>query len=56
MEKDIKPTPASTLVNMTKALPVIPDGARPVVYEQVIPGASAKSDRSAGKPDPAHND
>lgn len=53
---EITPTPASVLVDMTKALPVIPNGARSVVYEQVIPNANERADASYGKPDPAHND
>lgn len=53
-DTNIKLTPVSEIVAKTKALPEIPNGAHPVVYEQVIPNASIKADRSYGKPDPAH--
>ena len=51
MENEIKLTPASKIVEMTKARPEIPNGAKPVVYEQVVNGKSG----DVGRPDPAHN-
>jgi hypothetical protein len=51
-DKDITLTPASAIVQMTKALPEIPNGARPVVYEQIIP--EPVSANQSGSPDPAH--
>jgi len=54
-DTNIELTPVSKIVEMTKALPEIPNGAHPVIYDQVIPNASAKADASYGKPDPAHN-
>ena len=53
---DISLTPVASIVAKTGALPEIPNGARPVDYDQVIRGASVKSDESYGKPDPAHVD
>lgn len=52
MEKEITLTPVATIVAMTKALPEIPDGAKPMVYDQVIDCNCGGS----GQPDPAHND
>ncbi len=49
--ESISLTPVSDIVQMTKALPEIPDGARPIIYEQVIPNAK---DTESGQPDPAH--
>lgn len=55
--QDITLTPASEIVAMTKALPEIPNGARPLVYEQVIPiPVSANANEESGRPDPAHVD
>jgi len=56
MEKDIKLTPASKIVEMTKAFPPQEVNSRPVVYDQVIVDASSKADAKAGRPDPAHID
>ena len=53
MQDEIKATPASKLVDMTRALPEIPNGDYPRVYEQVIVGnANSKADAVRGKPDP----
>lgn len=56
MENEIKLTPASKIVEMTKALPEIPNGARPVEYSQVIESAKLEASEQSGKPDPAHID
>lgn len=57
MPNDITLTPQSKIVQMTKALPEIPNGARPVVYDQVIPEpTSARANEASGRPDPAHVD
>ncbi len=52
--QDIELTSAARIVEMTKALPEIPNGARPLVYEQVIP--EPVSANQSGQPDPAHID
>ena len=55
-DKEITLTSPATILAMTAALPDIPNGARPVEYEQEIESASIEADEQAGKPDPAHND
>lgn len=53
-DKEISLTSTAAIVAMTKALPYDNDGARPVVYDQVIDGGA--SDGESGSPDPAHMD
>lgn len=54
MDNEIKLTPASKIVDMTKALPEVPNGDYPRDYDQVIRGnASASADAQRGKPDPS---
>lgn len=57
-QEEITPTSAETLRNMTRALPPIPNGNYPAVYEQVIIGkpVEARENEQSGRPDPAHND
>jgi len=56
MDKEITLTPTASIVAMTKALPDIPNGARPVEYDQEIESASVEANEQSGSPDPAHMD
>lgn len=54
MNDEITPTPYAKIRAMTGAYPEIPNGARPVEYNQEIESASVEENEQSGKPDPAH--